>query len=253
MVATAQGLCEFIDASPSPFHVCATVAPGHWARPATTSSPRRTSGRRREVLHGASGITGGLEQRHLRRDRRGLFGSSAAIPTAPTSGSSSIPTGWSPDGRWSRCSPTAALGCNSWLDRDLGVSGRLSVRDHNCIAHRLVRINEPILRIPQLAIHLAEDRTSVTVDPQRHVNAVWGAGDAVRSFVGYVAERTGVIPTNVLGFDLMTHDLTPSRITGVETSSSARPGWTTKSVAMRGWRHTGARGPVSAGAGVVRP
>src|ERR1700684_1130021 len=26
MAATAQGLCEFIDASPSPFHVCATVA-----------------------------------------------------------------------------------------------------------------------------------------------------------------------------------------------------------------------------------
>src|ERR1700733_5717636 len=26
MAATAQGLCEFIDASPSPFHVCETVA-----------------------------------------------------------------------------------------------------------------------------------------------------------------------------------------------------------------------------------
>ena len=26
MVATARGLCDFIDASPSPFHVCATVA-----------------------------------------------------------------------------------------------------------------------------------------------------------------------------------------------------------------------------------
>ena len=26
MPATAPGLCEFIDASPSPFHVCATVA-----------------------------------------------------------------------------------------------------------------------------------------------------------------------------------------------------------------------------------
>src|ERR1700742_3953464 len=26
MAATAHGLCEFIDASPSPFHVCATVA-----------------------------------------------------------------------------------------------------------------------------------------------------------------------------------------------------------------------------------
>ncbi|MGH3850532.1 MAG: M18 family aminopeptidase, partial [Pseudonocardiaceae bacterium] len=28
MAATAQGLCGFIDASPSPFHVCATVASG---------------------------------------------------------------------------------------------------------------------------------------------------------------------------------------------------------------------------------
>ena len=26
MAASAAGLCEFIDASPSPFHVCATVA-----------------------------------------------------------------------------------------------------------------------------------------------------------------------------------------------------------------------------------
>ena len=26
MSASAQGLCEFIDASPSPFHVCLTVA-----------------------------------------------------------------------------------------------------------------------------------------------------------------------------------------------------------------------------------
>ena len=26
MSASAQGLCEFIDASPSPFHVCVTVA-----------------------------------------------------------------------------------------------------------------------------------------------------------------------------------------------------------------------------------
>ncbi|MDT5388770.1 MAG: aspartyl aminopeptidase, partial [Mycobacterium sp.] len=26
MAASPQGLCEFIDASPSPFHVCVTVA-----------------------------------------------------------------------------------------------------------------------------------------------------------------------------------------------------------------------------------
>ena len=45
---------------------------------------------------------------------------------------------------------------NSWLDRDLGISGRLSVRVGNTIDHRLVRIDEPILRVPQMAIHLAD-------------------------------------------------------------------------------------------------
>jgi aspartyl aminopeptidase len=107
--------------------------------------------------------------------------------------------------------PYGGAWLNSWLDRDLGVSGRLSVRSG---AHYLVRIDEPILRVPQLAIHLADDRKAVTLDPQRHLNAVWGDG-AAPDFLGYVAERAGVAPREVLGFDLMTHDLAPSAPTGV--------------------------------------
>ena len=42
--------------------------------------------------------------------RRRRSASSAATPTAPTCGSSSIPTGSCPAGRWSRCSPTAGRG-----------------------------------------------------------------------------------------------------------------------------------------------
>ena len=64
-------------------------------------------------------------------------------------------------------------------------------RRGNTVEHRLVRIDDPILRVPQLAIHLAEDRKGVELDPQRHVNAVWGVGAGARSFVGYVAERAG--------------------------------------------------------------
>jgi aspartyl aminopeptidase len=111
--------------------------------------------------------------------------------------------------------PYGGAWLNSWLDRDLGISGRLSVRDGAGIAHRLVRIDEPILRVPQLAIHLADDRKSLTLDPQRHVNAVWGAGGAAQSFVGYVAAQVGVDPDDVLGADLMTHDLTRCRLSGV--------------------------------------
>ena len=89
--------------------------------------------------------------------------------------------------------PYGGAWLNSWLDRDLGLSGRLSVRAGNAIEHHLlVRIDEPILRVPQLAIHLSEDRKGVELDPQRHVNAVWGVGSGARSFLAYVAERAGV-------------------------------------------------------------
>jgi len=101
---------------------------------------------------------------------------------------------------------------NSWLDRDLGISGRLTVRDGAGLTDRLVRLDDPILRVPQLAIHLTEDRKTLTLDPQRHVNAVWGVGERPSSFVAYVAERAGVAAADVLGTDLMTHDLTSTVI-----------------------------------------
>ena len=125
--------------------------------------------------------------------RRLRSASSAPTPTAPTCGSNSIPTASYPAGRSSPWQPYGGAWLNSWLDRDLGVSGRLSVRSSGgAIEDRLVRIDEPILRVPQLAIHLAEDRKAVSLDPQRHVNAVWGVGSGPRSFLGYVAEQAGV-------------------------------------------------------------
>jgi aspartyl aminopeptidase len=119
--------------------------------------------------------------------------------------------------------PYGGAWLNSWLDRDLGVSGRLSVRTGAIIEHRLVQIDSPILRVPQLAIHLAEDRRSVSLDPQRHVNAVWGVGSGVRSFLAYVAEQAGVEVADVLGADLMTHDLTPSTLAGADRELLSAP------------------------------
>lgn len=47
---------------------------------------------------------------------------------------------------------------HTWFDRDLTVAGRVIVRQKNAgsvsYSHRLVRIEEPIMRVPTLAIHL---------------------------------------------------------------------------------------------------
>ncbi len=66
--------------------------------------------------------------------------------------------------------PYGGAWLNSWLDRDLGISGRLSVRRDSTIEHLLVRIDDPILRVPQLAIHLSEDRKGVV--PIRSVTSM---------------------------------------------------------------------------------
>ena len=44
---------------------------------------------------------------------------------------------------------------NTWFDRDLKLAGRAMVRGSDGkVTHRLVHINKPILRVPNLCIHL---------------------------------------------------------------------------------------------------
>jgi aspartyl aminopeptidase len=211
MSASAQGLCEFIDASPSPFHVCETVA-------------RRLRGAGfTELFEPDEWPTTG--QFFVVRAGSVVAWRGNGEPAAPFrivgahTDSPNLRVKQNPDrfvSGWQvvALAPYGGAWLNSWLDRDLGISGRLSVRSGDGLDHRLVRIDEPILRVPQLAIHLAEDRKAVALDPQRHVNAVWGVGSGPRSFLGYVAAQAGVAPDDVLGIDLMTHDLTPSTLAG---------------------------------------
>jgi aspartyl aminopeptidase len=102
---------------------------------------------------------------------------------------------------------------NSWLDRDLGIAGRLTLRDGTS---HLVAVDRPLLRIPQLAIHL--DRSvneSLTLDRQRHLQPVWGLGDPEDGdLIAFLADEAGLDPDDVLGWDLMTHDVQPPAYLG---------------------------------------
>lgn len=220
MSATPLGLCEFIDASPSPFHVCETAAARLLAAGFTElseSDPWPASGDHFTVRSGS-----------LIAWRSGADGAAPFRIVGAHTDSPNLRVKQHPDrfvSGWQvvALQPYGGAWLNSWLDRDLGLSGRVSVRTGNTVEHHLIRIDEPILRVPQLAIHLAEDRKAVELNPQRHVNAVWGVGTEARSLLAYVAARAGVGVDDVLGFDLMTHDINPSRLAGVDGELVSAP------------------------------
>ena len=79
---------------------------------------------------------------------------------------------------------------NSWLDRDLGVAGRLTMSDGTAA---LVDVRRPIARVPQLAIHLDRNvNERLTLDPQQHLHPVWATGTATPGeFAEWIAGEAG--------------------------------------------------------------
>ena len=97
---------------------------------------------------------------------------------------------------------------NSWLDRELELAGRLVTEDGE---EHLVRTG-PLLRIPQLAIHLdREVNKGLTLDKQRHLQPVWGSG-AGEDLLAHLAGIAGIEPDDVAGHDVLVADTTaPAR------------------------------------------
>ncbi len=103
---------------------------------------------------------------------------------------------------------------NSWLDRDLGVAGVLTLRDGD---QRLVAVHDPVARVPQLAIHLDRDvnERGVQLDKQQHLAPVWGLGQPVDGeFRDWIAGHAQVNGTDVVSWDLSLFDRTPAAVLG---------------------------------------
>jgi aspartyl aminopeptidase len=111
---------------------------------------------------------------------------------------------------------------NTWLDRDLGLAGRLTLRDGS---HRLVNIDRALLRVPQLAVHL--DRSvneGMKLDKQRHMQPIWGLGEVHEGdLIAYVAQEAGVDAQDVAGWDLMPHAIEAPSYLGRDQELLAGP------------------------------
>ncbi|WP_214365659.1 M18 family aminopeptidase [Pseudonocardia sp. H11422] len=111
---------------------------------------------------------------------------------------------------------------NSWLDRDLGLAGRLALYDGSTV---LVNVARPLLRVPQLAIHLDRQvNQGLTLDPQQHLLPIWGLGaPSDGDLIEFLAAEADVDPDEVAAHDLVVHDLTPPARLGEEEELLAAP------------------------------
>ncbi|MFZ4720149.1 MAG: M18 family aminopeptidase [Ilumatobacteraceae bacterium] len=103
---------------------------------------------------------------------------------------------------------------NSWLDRDLGVAGVLTLSDGST---RLVAVHDAVARVPQLAIHLDRDvnERGIALDKQAHLSPVWGVGQpAAGEFQAWIAAAAGVPAADVVSWDLSLFDRTPAAVLG---------------------------------------
>ena len=105
---------------------------------------------------------------------------------------------------------------NSWLDRDLGIAGRVIGVSGESV---LFNVTAPLARVPQLAIHLDREvnERGVQLDKHQHLTPIWGVG--TNNFSEWLRQVTGL--DHIAAFDAHLFDITPSAILGVDNSMLA--------------------------------
>ncbi|XP_044484840.1 probable aspartyl aminopeptidase isoform X1 [Mangifera indica] len=134
---------------------------------------------------------------------------------------------------------------HTWFDRDLMIAGRVIIREEKdgsvSYSHKLLRIEEPILRIPTLAIHLDRNINSDGFKPntQSHLlpvlataikeelNKVAGDNNSKETPTGFgskhhsvllqmIASQLGCVPDDICDFELQACDTQPSILAGIK-------------------------------------
>jgi aspartyl aminopeptidase len=213
MVEPVQDLIGFIDASPTPFHAVHNAA----ARLVDAG-----------FVEFDPGDAAGPGSRFVVRDGALIAWVDGATPSAPLrligahTDSPNLRIRPRPDlsvagFQQLRIEVYGGALVNSWLDRDLGLAGRVLCRNGARTEQLLYRSRGPLLRVPQLAIHLDREinERGLTLDRQQHLTPVWGLGDSLEGdFRRWLAGELGCGADDVMGWDLACFDHQPSAVLG---------------------------------------
>ncbi len=199
--AHTDDLAEYIRLSPTPYHACDVAgarleAAGFRRLRETDEWPREPGGY--YVVRDGSIIAW---RREGKVEAFRIFGAHTDSPTLKVKPRPDTGTGG-----WKQvaCEVYGGVPRDTWLDRDLGVAGRLVMRDGS---HVLVHVDRPVLRVPRLAIHLDRkvNEEGQKLNPQTQFTPIWGLGEPREGeFLEFVAAEAGVEAGDVRGFDLFT-------------------------------------------------
>lgn len=100
---------------------------------------------------------------------------------------------------------------NSWLDRDLGIAGRVVSGDGTV---REFCDRSPLARVPQLAVHLDREvnERGVQLDRQSHMMPVWATTSV--TFGDWLRETSGT--DDIAAFDAHLFDVSPAAVLGAD-------------------------------------
>lgn len=220
--ALAQDLLDFIDASPSPWHVAASVTQrlekqGFKLLAETERWDLQPGGKYFTVRGGSSVIA--FVMGSQAPDRTGL-----CIIGAHTD---------SPGLRLKPRSPHAAepmarLGVEiyggpilaTFTDRDLGLAGRVNVRAENGPQTRLVRFAKPVARLPNLAIHMNRNvnEDGLKLNKQTELPLLLGniseAFSPAEQFRALLAHEAGAEAGDIINWELQVYDTQPGEFWG---------------------------------------
>ena len=92
----------------------------------------------------------------------------------------------------------------SWLDKPLGLAGRVMVQDDSCIQSRLLFIDQDVLLIPNVAIHMnRQANDGFSFNKQIDLCPLFSAGQLKQGdFLRMIAGQLDVQPKQILSHDL---------------------------------------------------
>ncbi len=220
--AHAQNLLDFIDASPSPWHAVDTLvkrleAEGFSRLDETERWSLTPSGRYFVVREGASLIAFSLGQAALPDAGLRLVGAHTDSPglrlkpNAPHNADGLTRLGVEIYG-----GPILA----TFADRDLSLAGRVSLRHGGSHDTQLLRFEKPLLRLPNLAIHMNREvnEQGLKLNKQTELPLLLGlsADNPVSDFRRLIALRLGCTADDILGWEFNVYDTQPGCFWGAD-------------------------------------